>query len=444
MTPSVLSRRTSYLLILLFTLLAYGPALNAPFLFDDHQAIERNDDVKHWDARSWRHDFHLDADSPWGQAYFRPFQMLTHRIDVTLWGLNPRGHHLTNLVIHLGCAWLLFELVLLLGLGMTTAACCGVLFGVHPIIVSELLMVSGRPELLSLFFCLGALLLFEQTHPIAAVLGGLCFFAGLLSKESALALPLYIILVRWARRDSSSWRRVTLTCAVVLVAYFLLRYFGGSLYPMRLSWTTVPAFLLGELPLVFLKSISLLVFPWPLYLYRLSPSVPFWIGLFSWLLLAVAFLWTKQRNRWATFGLLWIAAAWVPKIPVLLTGRYMFDHWSYPALPGLLIPLCVALKSPAVKKAVLALLVIGWTFSTQLNIALRNTDFKTYRWSLRYTRAVPLYVNLGLLYLQAGNPEEAITYFKPALDAFPNDPAIRAAYEAAEKALHSHSAHDSH
>jgi hypothetical protein len=218
--------------------------------------------------------------------------------------------------------------------------------------------------------------------------------------------------------------------------YFLLRYFAGSLNVLHGPWAKAPVFLVTELPLVFLKSISLLIFPLPLYLYRLSPSAPLWIGSCGWLVLGGAFLWARTSNRWAMFGLLWIAAAWVPKIPVLLTGRYMFDHWSYPALPGLLIPLCVTLEGQVFRKGVLALLLIGWTFSTQLNIALRNTDFKNYQWSLRYTRAVPLYVNLGLLYLQAGDAQEALTYFQPALEAYPNDPAIRAAYKAAEKVIH--------
>jgi len=88
-----------------------------------------------------------------------------------------------------------------------------------------------------------------------------------------------------------------------------------------------------------------------------------------------------------------------------------------------------------VKKMIAAGLLILWTSSTRLNIALRNTDQKNYEWSLQYTRSVPIYVNLGLIYLRAGHPDEAMSYFKPALDAYPDDPAIQAAYHAALKAL---------
>jgi len=189
-----------------FTLLAYIPTLSTPFLFDDHTAIERNENLRRWSFQNLYNDFRPSPESPWGRSYYRPLQMISHRVDVTVWGMNPKGHHATNLILHLLAALLLFELVVWIGLSEWVAGGCAVLFGIHPIIVSELLMVSGRPEILSLVFSLLTVLLLTRSTPVIRIMGGICFLAGLLSKESALSVPFFVGLVIWIRGGETERR----------------------------------------------------------------------------------------------------------------------------------------------------------------------------------------------------------------------------------------------
>ncbi|MFA5974698.1 MAG: hypothetical protein WC859_00855 [Elusimicrobiota bacterium] len=436
----------SRLFILAFISLLYGPVIRVPFLFDDHQVIERNTDLLHWSWSTLARDFHPTPESPWGTAYYRPVESLSHRIDMTLWGMDPRGHHLTNLIFHVLTAWLVMEIGFLLGLKEIACVLSGILFGAHPMIVSELLMVSGRSEILSFFFSLLAAILFCREKKLAILAGSLTFGAALLSKESALATPFFVILLLWTTGHTKKILPRIGILAVILGMYFLLRFHMVGQAGLEIS-SKMPQFLLTQFPLVLMRFVALFIFPWPLYLYRQLPSPNLLLGLLT--IgggIAGYALWIRHK-RWLAFGVLWFVAAWIPKIPLMASGCFMLDHWAYPAIAGLIWPLAQALtlspsgRSVLFSKRAQALLgtalLLLWSGSARLHIILRNSDEKNYRWSLRFTRAVPLYVNLGLIDLNAGRPAEALSYIEPALRIFPDDPAIRAAYEAAQKACHS-------
>ncbi len=430
------------LIIAVLTVLAYGPVLRAPFMFDDHEVIEHH---SLWQL-SWpselRRDFFPPPGDFWSDSYFRPLQLMTHHLDVALWGLNPVGHHLTNLLLHIVCACLVMEVGLLLGLAAPAGLLAGVLFGIHPIIVSELLMVSGRPEILSLLFSLLAVLCFWQTSYRFLLVGSCAYLAALLSKESGLATPLFIGLVLWfGKRQEKLIPKVSLLIATSGL-YLILRHVAGTPSPAMFpshGWI----FLFAKLPMVLLRSARLLVFPWPLYMYRQLPSPHLGWGIAAIAIGAATLLGLPTKQSVPVLGALWFLAAWVPKGPIVASGFFMLDHWSYPALPGLLWPLAQgacrwqtqrsALLAQG-SKAVVAMLVLSLILVTRLQIKLRDSDEKNYRWSLRYTRATPLYFNLGLLCLRSGRPSEALAYFEPVLQLYPQDPNIVAATNAARAA----------
>ena len=300
-----------------FTLLAYIPTLPTPFLFDDHAAIERNESLRRWSFQNLYSDFHPSADSPWGRSYYRPLQMISHRVDVTIWGMKPMGHHGMNLLLHLLAALLLFELVIWIGLSEWAAGICAVLFGIHPIIVSELLMVSGRPEILSLVFSLAAILLLTRLSLMSQVIGGLCFLAGLLSKETALVVPFYVGLVIWIRGGNLKDGRLGLIVAAILGFYGFLRVESHTATPWAVPLSLLPGFLAARFPLILMRSAEILIAPWPLYLYRFLPEAQLILGLAAWALIGGIGMYGLRSNRWMFFGWVWFIVAWIPKIPVM-------------------------------------------------------------------------------------------------------------------------------
>ena len=93
-------------LIVLAGLIAYSNGLSTPFLFDDETGIVTNQQIR----QVWPLD---DALSPPAETPVarRPLVNLTLAINYAFSGLQPRGYHVTNLLIHLLAALTLFGIV---------------------------------------------------------------------------------------------------------------------------------------------------------------------------------------------------------------------------------------------------------------------------------------------------------------------------------------------
>jgi hypothetical protein len=76
------------------TLVAYGPAWSAGFIWDDDAYLTHNSLLTAPDGlqRIW---FSLQSPS----QYF-PLTYTTFYLERTLWGLNPAGYHMINLLLH--------------------------------------------------------------------------------------------------------------------------------------------------------------------------------------------------------------------------------------------------------------------------------------------------------------------------------------------------------
>ncbi|MBF0517902.1 MAG: hypothetical protein HQK97_12490 [Nitrospirae bacterium] len=129
----------------------------------------------------------------------QPLTWLSHMLDITLYGLRPAGHHVTNILIHAANTVFVF-IVLNLMLGQPwVSAFVAALFAVAPIHVETAAWVSERKGLLSAFFWLSAMLFYARYVKTPSVLRYLpvllCFIASLLSKPIAIMLPVALLLV---------------------------------------------------------------------------------------------------------------------------------------------------------------------------------------------------------------------------------------------------------
>lgn len=423
------------LLLTVLGLTAFWPVLRLGFQLDDHVTIETNPQLRHWSAATLRDDFHPTRRSA-DDLYYRPLQSLVNRLEYTAWGLRPLGYHLVNLMLHIANAALQCELLLAVGCPPLAATVACALFVVHPIIISELMMASGLPELLSFFFCLWALLALLRPGRTAALLGLGAYALALLAKESALALPLYYPLLTWVRGNSAFSQRRWIGTIGVTLAFLGLRAWGLGGVGLMLSTAHAPWLLVTRVPVALLRYVLLAAVPWPLHTYRLIPA---WNPLWAWgvAVFAVALYSRAQKPRWATACALWALLAFLPKLPLLATGYYMLEHWLYPALIAGLIPVGLlfvrAYRSESrwtqrvAAGGFVGLLAVGIGLS-QFYAAVRGTDEQNYRWSLRYTSATPLLFNLGLICLKTRRYAEAARYIAPVYTLYPNDPNIAQAY----------------
>jgi tetratricopeptide (TPR) repeat protein len=177
---------------------AFSGVLANGFAFDDREIVQNNPGLETLDPGD-----HLGK-AFWEREgltyrYYRPLTSWTLALNHALHGESAAGYHLANLLMHFGCAALLFLLLRRLG-GYLPAFVAAAVFAVHPIQTEAVAWVVGRADLLATLFLLATLLFhaglpeapsardLSRVLPAAAALG-----AALLSKEGALTFPAVLI-----------------------------------------------------------------------------------------------------------------------------------------------------------------------------------------------------------------------------------------------------------
>ena len=98
--------------------------------------------------------------------YYRPISSLSFGIDYAIWGLNPFGYQLTDLILHIAVSVLVFFFIRALTKGSLITAWLGaVIFTVHPILIETVPAVVRRLEMIVSIFLLSSFLLFLRYQP---------------------------------------------------------------------------------------------------------------------------------------------------------------------------------------------------------------------------------------------------------------------------------------
>jgi tetratricopeptide (TPR) repeat protein len=439
------SRWRVYFFVLLLagvTILAYRPAWNGGFLWDDDAYVTNNDLLTGRDGlrRIW---FSLDSPS----QYF-PLVYTTFRIERALWGLNPAGYHVVNILLHVANALLLWRL--LARLNVPGAWLSGAIFALHPVQVESVAWITERKNvLMGVFFLLTLLAWVEfvdegsrrrwRFYALALVLYALA----LLSKTTACTLPAALLLILWLQKKPINKQRVA-----QIVPFFVL---GIAMGLLTVWWeryhqgTHGALFALGPIERILIASravwfyLSKLIWPSNLtFIYpqwTISPTHPVDYG---WLLAAgglcaVIYFTRRFVGRSLEVAALFFVATLSPVIGfiMLYTFRYTFvaDHYQYLASIG-----PIALASAGV-----ANLAAGFKgsrnfiFATAVCILAALTGL-TWRQSTMYADIEALwrttiarnpgcwmaYNNLGIVLSQKGEIDEAIAHYRKTLEMSPD------------------------
>ena len=205
-------------LLLLVTLVAYFPALDGRFLWDDDAHVTAPA------LRSLGGLGRIWTDPRATQQYYP----LTHSVfwlEYRLWGAHPVGYHVVNVVLHVAGALLLCAI--LTRLAVPGAWLAAALFALHPVHVESVAWITELKNTLSGVCYLGALLAYLAWAPPGAPgpapgrtraspaardgrLYGLAlalFVGALLSKTVTASLPAAILLIVWWKEGRLAWRR---------------------------------------------------------------------------------------------------------------------------------------------------------------------------------------------------------------------------------------------
>lgn len=454
-------RKFLLIFALLLGLAAYLNTFSNDFVWDDEALILENRHVQ--EPAGFPEFFRgsIASGTSRESPYFRPLYMLSFWLDYQLWGAQPWGFHLTNLILHLANIALLFVLVSHFSIRSWMAFFASAFFAVHPAGTEAVTSISGRGWPLCTFFLLAALLIFisYREHSIAEESGSssesksaespkkknrrgvpffstLFFFLALLTMEIAMIFPLLLLLydgfntLRLRQGKFLKVLRSHLPFWALLLSFIVFRIvLAGSEWfdtgrDLHLERRILTA------PMIFLNYLSILIFPRVL---RLERTIPFFrspaepAALFSWvaiLLLAAVMIYLIRRRRAQLFifGFLWMTIALIPALNIFPLRAMMAEAWLYVPLVGYSIALggLVTNFFERFRKTGLCLagvLIALFLFRT----GLRNQDWRDsvtlYDTSVRDSPdSVKMQYNLGVSYSRLERFEDSKREFQKIQD----------------------------
>ena len=185
----------------------YANSLGNGFAYDDEMIVQYRDIIHHFgsardllSAEYW--PSHLEA------GLYRPLTLLSFAVEWAVWGGNPFGFHLTNVVLH-ALVSVLVAIFLLRFFPWWAALAGGLVFAIHPVHTEVIANVIGRAELLTAVFALAACLIYDSAarsgrialRPIVAI--SALFLLACLSKEIAVVIPVLLLVTDLPRLSSA-------------------------------------------------------------------------------------------------------------------------------------------------------------------------------------------------------------------------------------------------
>ena len=445
LSPGVLAGAA---LIVVAACLAYFPSLRGEFILDDNMLLTDNPLIKASDGlyRFWCTTEPID---------YWPVSNTTLWIEWRLWGMHSTGYHVTNLVLHVVAALLIW--VVLGRLSIPGAFLAALLFAVHPVNVESVAWVGQRKSLLALLFFLLSILWYVKAETASRLqarmsllmtdrwywLSLVGFILAMLSKVSVAVLPLILLLIVWwvrplTRRDLVRMTPFLLAAVVLLRVNLWFRTHGIETEIRSASYGFTER-LLGAVGVVWFYLYKALL---PVNLIFLYPEWHVHADQWQWWLPLVAavattcVLW-RYRRGWSRPPLLAWGYFCVALVPVMgfsdvgfMQPLVVADHYQDVALIGV-----VALVSAG--WATWQRRVHGqarWALNAVAVAVAGMLSVLTWQQSSLYSNAMKLYQatleknpdssmahnNLGFALLQAGRPQEAMGHFEQALRVTPD------------------------
>jgi tetratricopeptide (TPR) repeat protein len=445
--------------LIAITLAVYSQTGNYPFLgFDDDEYVTNNLHVTSgitgenivWAFTS------IDA-SNW-----HPVTWLSHMADVRFYGMNPRGHHLTNVVIHTISSLLLLLFLFRFTGSFWQSSFVAALFALHPLHVESVAWVAERKDVLSAFFWLLTLLLYSEyvskKKSALYILSLFSFVLGLMAKPMLVTLPLVMLLMdfwpldRYRHEGQEQYggqeqglRRVSGMITAFIkekIPFFILSFLSAviTIYAQNesgavKSFDQIPFELRVENALIaYVKYIGKTLWPRDLAVFYPIPSTfPLWqvIGsLFVLLLISAATIWGVRRSPYLAAGWFWFLVTLVPVIGLIqVGGQSMADRYTYIPVIGLFIMVAWGVadltRQVQHQKGVLALLagvvIVASTILTWRQLGYWRDDISLFRHTLQVTTGNSfINYNLGVALAEKGDLDAAIREYQEALRVNPN------------------------
>ncbi|MBF0344956.1 MAG: glycosyltransferase family 39 protein [Nitrospirae bacterium] len=440
-------------ILTLSTMSVYHQLRNNDFVsYDDYKYVTENPNI----ARGFTVDGVKWAFKTTYFSNWHPVTWLSHMLDIQLYGMHPRGHHVTSVIIHM-----LNTLLLYLFLSRTTAkvwqsAFVASLFALHPLAVESVAWVSERKNLLVTFFWLTAMtayVSYVRSPNAAKYLAVLTLFAlGIMSKPMIVTFPFTLLLLdywplgRLSSVENGIYKfkidrsRLTaliiekipffvLTIASSVITVFVQRKGGAMVSIKSLS---IASRMLNVI-ISYAGYIRKMLWPTDLaafYPYLKDHSI--WeiiISVLVLLIVTIFALWRIRHNPYILMGWCWFLGTLVPVIQIVQVGvAPMADRYTYVPIIGLFIIIAWGIADLSGKwrslrtvfTASSVVVLMTFTMYTWRQTEYWRDSFALYEHAIHVTKYnYVAHNNYGQALMKAGLVDEAITHFAEGLKVMP-------------------------
>ena len=448
--------------------MVFAPTLRGAFLFDDDSLLTNSAVVKAEDGlrRIWLTTEPLD---------YWPVTNSSFWVEWRVWGMSPTGYHVTNVVLHVTSAFLLWAI--LCRLSIPGAWLAAVIFAVHPVNVQSVAWIAQRKNALSMVFFLLSIWWFLKDDarsresptghrrpldpgtlgrwdaetlgpldgPLWYVLSIAAFCAAMLSKGSVAILPGVLALLIWWQRERVTARDLLRLApfAAIAVALTLVNMWFQARMPGGARDVTILERVLGAGAVVWFylwKAIvpTGLMFVYPQWDVR-ADDASWWLPAIGAVAITAVLVWQRRRPfaRALLFAWAFFCLALVPVMG--LTDVYFMkyslvaDHYQYVAIAGVAAAVAAALVRglerfesivrPRVFLAASwrAVLVASLAFAASAHAHVFASPETFYRTNVGLNpSAWVLQNNLGALLIEQSKNEEAAAHLREALRLRPD------------------------
>jgi tetratricopeptide (TPR) repeat protein len=434
-------------LLVLVALLAYSPALDGGFIWDD------NAHVTPTALRDARGLARIWTDPSVTQQYY-PLTHSTFWLQSHLWGERPVGYHVVNVLLHALSALLVW--ILLRRLHVRGALLAAAIFLLHPVHVESVAWVSELKNSLSgvLYLCAAlAWLKFdtpgaERSGPRQAgwwVVSFVLFLCALLAKTVTATLPAALLVVMWWKRGKLSLKRdvaplipfFTLGLAMGLTTAWIEQHVIGAQGPDYAFSLIERVLIAGRVFWFYIWKLfwpAKLIFIYPRW--TIEPTAG-WQYLFPIAALAVvAAAWALRHRigRGPVAGLLFYGGTLFPVLGFFNVYPFKFsfvaDHFQYLASLGILTMVAWAIASgfdragawakPLTFAACTLLLVVLGGMSFRQARHYKDAETLWLDTTARNPTSFMAFNNLGYEYNRRGRLDEAEKAYQKAIDLKPD------------------------
>ena len=396
---------------------------------------------------------------------WHPLTWLSLMMDSWLFGVNPMGFHIMNVVFHIINTALLFLLFNSMTGALWRSAFVAVLFAVHPLHVESVAWIAERKDVLSALFWM--LTLFFYTRYVkqgrrSNYFSALAAFAfGLMAKPMLVTIPVVLLLLDYwpfqrlqfplfAVAKKSGTDNINSTRAYKLllekIPFLVLSALSSivTIYAQRMGDAIAPlenASIMDRIGnalqsyILYLKN---MVLPFDLAVfYQLTPVEAWKAGCALLLLSVMLFQAFKKRNTcpYMLSGALWYLITLLPVIGLIQVGsQAMADRYTYIPSIGLFVIASwggadLAARFPKLRMAVItaggtAVLLYAIGACIQLSYWKDNVTLFSHALAVTHEESSLAHARMGLAYFAEGRPDLAVGEYEEGLRIDPDATSI--------------------